>query len=396
MIKKSHLPYFKVKKRKAYSVSSLFLLCKFLPCLKRKSFCHYLVTQDPRLYLKFIKKTSKNNPYFLRFDIKKYFPSINHHILLAEIGSNYQQLTGKSLSRRFKRILKKDLPQFLRLSPYFNQGLAIGNPLSYILAGIYLLRLDLALPVLFLRFNDDYLLFGKNKGQLEDIMRKVIIPILNKLCLTLNIDKLKSGKFHQDKVSFLGFEFYAGYIRVSEEKIEQFKQRIKKLTYLTRKKSHRAVIKSLNNQILGFGHYYKFASCLKTFQDLDCFIRARIKRYILRQRDLKPKIGNLLLTNKVLKNLKLKSLLEIKQKFDEKNKQKNRKLGKIKDKTGSNKKNRAWLQLEEISDRYRQKQILEKVSELTSIARQMEKKLKKIEKKLESLEKRINEENKAK
>lgn len=164
MSNKNYLPYFKIKKKLKYFILYRFLLRKFRPSMKKKFPHHYLISQDPRLYLQFIQQTSKTHPYFLRFDIEKYFPSINHQILISEISSNYQYLTGKTISRRFNIFLKKDLSQFLQSSPYLYQGLAIGTPLSYILAGIYLLKLDLALPVPFLRFCDDYLLFCKTKG----------------------------------------------------------------------------------------------------------------------------------------------------------------------------------------------------------------------------------------
>jgi len=214
-----------------------FLVRKFRSSLKNKFPYHYLISQDPRQYFKFIKQTSKTYPYFLYFDIEKYFPLIDHNIILSEIRLNYHGLTNKSLSRRFKYLLKKDLPQFLQSSPYPNKGLAIGSPLSHISAGIYLLKLDLSSPVPFLRFTDDYLLFCKTKSQAEELLKNTIVPVLNGLGLSINIRKLKSGKFHQDKVNFLGFEFYAGYVRISENKIERFKQKIKKLTYLTRKKT---------------------------------------------------------------------------------------------------------------------------------------------------------------
>ena len=161
---KNYLPYFKINKKANCFILYRFLLRKFRPSLRKKLPHHYLISQDPRLYLKFIRQISKTHPYFLRFDLTKYFPSINHQILISEIDLNYQRLTEKTVSRRFKGILKKDLPQLLQSSPYLHQGLAIDTPLSYILAGIYLLKLDLSLPVPFLRFCDDYLLFCKTKG----------------------------------------------------------------------------------------------------------------------------------------------------------------------------------------------------------------------------------------
>jgi len=382
MNNKSLLPYFRSKKEKNHLLIFKFLQQKFNPSLKKKFTHHYLISQDQRIYLKYIKQNSKKYPYFLRIDISKYFPSINHSILLSEIDSNYQHLTGKTLSRRFNHILKKDLPQFFQYSPCPNQGLPIGNPLSYILDGIYLFRLDLSLPVPFLRFTDDYLIFCKNKREPEMILKKIIIPTLKKLNLEINHKKLKSGKFHQDKLVFLGFQFYAGYITISEEKTLVFKQRIKQLTYLTRKKPVPAIVKQLNNQILGFGHYYKLGQTKQTFQDLDSFIRFRLRRYILKNCDLVPKTGNLFLTNESLKETGLRSLTDIKEIFDQKSRLKNQKTKKIKDKTGSQKKKPNWLQSELIADKYRQKQILIQLKQLTSLMSKVEKRIAKIEKKL--------------
>jgi len=383
MNNKSLLPYFRSDKEISHLLLFRFLQRKFNPALKEKFPHHYLISQDPRAYLKFIKQNSKKYPYFLRLDISKYFPSINHSILLSEIISNYQQLTGKTLSRRFKQILKKDLPQFLQYSPCPNQGLPIGNPLSYILAGIHLFKLDISLPVPFLRFTDDYLIFCKSRKEPEIILKKIVIPILEKLNLEINHKKLKSGKFHRDKLVFLGFQFYAGYITISEEKTLSFKQRIQKLTYLTRKKSIPPVIKELNNQILGFGHYYKLGQTKQTFQDLDSFIRFRLRKYILKNRDLLPKTANLFLTNQSIKDMGLKSLIEIKEKFDQKSKQKIRKIRKIEHKTGSQKQKLNWSQSELISDKYRQKQILIQLKELTSLVRKIEKQITRIDAKFE-------------
>jgi len=160
----------------------------------------------------------------------------------------------------------------------------------------------------FLRFCDDYLLFGKTEKQLQRILTETINLIFTKLNLSLNLKKLKAGKFHRDSVTFLGFNYLAGYISISQDKIEEFKQRIIDITHLTRNKSIPAIIKLLNNQILGFGHYYKFAWARQTFAELDSFIRSRLRRYINRNKDSKDKLGNLILTNQTLKELKLKSL----------------------------------------------------------------------------------------
>lgn len=337
MSKTDHLPYFKVKNTPEHLLLARFLCRKFFPILRTKFPHHYLITNDHRIHLKFLKATSKTHPYFLRLDIEKYFISINHSILISEIKSNHFQLTRKQISRRCNKHLKQKIPNFLKLSPYQHQGLPLGNPLSHILAGIYLLKLDLALGVPFLRFCDDYLVFVKTEKQVQSILTETINPILTNLSLSLNIKKLKTGQFHSNSVAFLGFDYFAGYISISQEKIKEFKQKITKITHLTRKKPTPAIIKLLNNQILGFGHYYKFAKCKEAFKELDGFIRSRLRRYISRNKDSKDRLGNLILTNQTLKELRLKSLQEIYEKCASKKRVKLEKTAKNRGKTNRGK-----------------------------------------------------------
>ncbi len=372
------LPYFQYKSFSWQSTITTYFRRKFFPPLRKILPHHYLLTQDIRKFLSFIKENSQKHPYFLRFDIKKYYPSIDHQILLKEIPNLYQTLSKKPLPRRMKSILKKELPAFLSLSPFKKIGLPLGNPLSHILSGLYLLKLDLSLNAPFLRFCDDYLIFGKKQTQLKEILSQKIIPVLSELSLSLNIEKFSSGKFHQDKLNFLGFQFYAGYIKIPEEKINEFKKKVIKITHLTKKKAIDATIKLLNNQILGFGHYSKFSSCHNVFKDLDAFCRSRLRRYILRNRDLLPKTANLYLTNEVLKELGLKSLLDIKLKFDKKIKKKIGKSEKFNLKTGRKLSSLNSAVLQEISDKYLLKQILLKLNELEKIVKKLEKKIRKM------------------
>jgi len=370
----NNFPYFKTKSLETDFANARFLKRKYLPSLRKTLPLHYLITQDHRKYLAFIKKHSTKYPYFLCFDIEKYFPNINHQILLKELASNYEKLTHKPLSRNFQKLLKKDIPLFLQQSPLKNHSLALGNPLSHVLAGLYLLKLDFSFKTPLLRFCDDYLVFVKTERDLKRILSETT-HVLETLDLGLNINKLQSGKFHRNKCKFLGFQFYAGHTTITEQKIEDFKKRIIRTTHLTNKKPVPAVIKLLNNQILGFGHYYKFADCRNVFKDLDSFIRFRLRRYILRNRNLLPKTSNLLLTNQALKEMNLKSLTAIKQRFDEKSGLKNKKIKKRVNKTGSFHSKTIWLETEQISNRYLLKQILIKLNELSSSVKKLEKRL---------------------
>jgi len=157
-----------------------------------------------------------------------------------------------------------------------------------------------------------------------------------------------------------------------EEKSKEGERRIKE------------VIKKLNNKILGFGNYYKFASCKQDFEKLDAFIRQRLRRYIARNKDSKNKLGNLSLTNEVLKNMGLKSLVAISQKYAtkkhlilKKNKKKLIKNGKL-IRRDFQEKSRL------IADNYYEKAILQQLQKLTKNVKQIKNKVDKIAKKLEN------------
>ena len=182
----------------------------------------------------------------------------------------------------------------------------------------------------------------------------------------------------------MGFRYYAGIFTISEKKIEEFKNRIIKITHLTNKKSYNVIVKLLNNKILGFGHYYKFAHCKQNFEKLDSFIRQRLRRYLIKNKDQKQKIGNLLLTNQELKNLGLKSLISIKTKYAQKKRYILGKLNKKRDKISNEKKSDFLSKSDFWTDNYWQKAVLKQLQELTKNVKQIKNKLGKIEEKLEN------------
>ena len=390
----NQLPYFQlnpvrdsslngVNNIKETNIIARFLLKKVKKTLKEKHPYHYLIFARQDKKLKYIQQLSKKYKYFLKLDIEKYYPSVNHKILLNILE---KEVFKNNLSRRLKHTIKKELPLFLKQAPINNYGLPLGNYISWVLTGLYLLPLDFKIPRPFLRIQDDYLIFCKNKKEPERILKEIIEPELEKLELKININKLNSGKFHQNPVEFMGFRYYTGIFTICKNKIEEFKKRIAKITHLTKNKPEKAVIKSLNNQILGFGHYYKFANCKRTLEELDAFIRMRLRRYLNRTKDSKNRQGNLLLTNKVLQSLGLKSLLEICQKYTSKKRHIFQKKTKNRLKKSAWKRNFNWQELEEKGYYYRQKAILVQLEEIS-------KNLKKIKNKVNKIEKKLNEQN---
>ncbi len=382
MAKINQLPYYQINNVKETNIIARYLLKKIKKLLEEKFPFHYLIFAQRNKQLKELRKLSIKHPYFLKIDIEKYYPSINHKILLNILEKD---IFKNNLSRRLRHIIKKELSLFLRQTSVNNYSLPLGNYLGWVLAGLYLLPLDLKIPQPFLRIQDDYLIFCKNKKEPEKILKEVIEPELDKLELKISINKLNSGRFHQNPVEFIGSKYYAGLFSISEKKIEGFKGKIQKITHLTKKKTEKAIIKGLNNKILGFGHYYKFACCKQDFENLDAFIRQRLRRYLIKNKDQKQKIGNLLLTNSRLKILGLKSLTEIKEKYARKKRHILRKTSKKRGKISNEKKSDFFAKSDFWPDSYWQKAVLQQLQEITKKLTKLERKMTKIEKQMEKL-----------
>ena len=366
----NQLPYFQIKNTRKTNETARFLLKKITKILRERSPYHYLIFSRNDQRLKYIQTMARKYKYFLRFDIEKYHPSVDHQVLVNILN---QIVT----SRRGKKILQTEIAQFLAQNNILHKGLSLGNYLSYVLAGVYLLPLDMKIIKLnrpFLRVQDDYLIFCKNKKEPEKILKEIVEPELNNVKLNLQIKKLSSGKLHQNPLEFLGFNYYAGVLTIPEEKKEEFKKKIIKITPLTTKKSEKAIIKLLNNKILGFGHYYKFASAKNVCVELDSFVRMRLRRYIARNKDSKSKQGNLMLTNTTLKVMGLKSLIDIKEKYDRKKRYIPSKKQKNKAKTGKLAGSANRINLEEIAFKYQQKLILNELKQLTGLVKRLERK----------------------
>jgi len=114
---------------------------------------------------------------------------------------------------------------------------------------------------------------------------------------------------------------------------------------------------------------------------LDAFIRQRLRRYMARNKNSKNKLGNLILTNQVLKTMGLKSLKEIGLKYGINKrfilKKKRKKLKK------SGRDYLALYQLEGLKniDKSLILTALKKLTEITEKLNKIEKRLKKMEEK---------------
>jgi hypothetical protein len=312
---KFHYPYQRPPKltasqRAQHQTLYHYIKSKFLPGLKKRVPLHPLVTMRHQKQIEFWKAHAKTHKYFLKFDIAKFFIHIDHSVLIKNLNITYQQLYNRKPPQKLLDIMARDLPLALQQSSVFSGlGLPLGTSLSYLMSYLYLLPLDLKINTPFVKFADDYLLFFKKPEEIERFVAVQLLPILNDLKLSIAPQKISSGAFAEVPCCYMGYQYQRGYFSVAEDKVAGFKQRIRHLCALKNHKDFAAILKMVNYQVRGFGHYYKFADVASLFERLDKTIRHHVRRYHGRVNShAQVRVGHFVLDNQTLEDAGLVSL----------------------------------------------------------------------------------------
>ena len=121
------------------------------------------------------------------------------------------------------------------------KGLPIGNQTSQFFANVYLNALDHFVkrelrPAVYLRYVDDFVLFGNDKAELS-AMRRAIVKRLEALRLELNDGKSRIYRC-ADGVTFLGWRLFPGYARLPRRNVVGMRRRLERIS----RQFHRAEV----------------------------------------------------------------------------------------------------------------------------------------------------------
>jgi len=171
---------------------------------------------------KILRKVSRNNTrdcFALKCDIKKFFDSIDHRILLTTLAKRIKD--GRTMS-----LLTEIVGSFAshaarereREREYFGSGLPIGNLTSQLFANIYLSEFDHfvkhELKVKnYVRYTDDFVIVSGNRAYLEHLIEPISEFLKDNLKLSLHPQKVSLGKYRQG-VDFLGYVIFPYHIAV--------------------------------------------------------------------------------------------------------------------------------------------------------------------------------------
>lgn len=175
--------------------------------------------------------------YVLKCDMEKYFPSIDHAILMELI---VERIWDEGVLWLVRTILDGSNPQ-PEVLHYFpgdglfapferRRGIPIGNQTSQFFANVYLDKLDyyvketLRAPG-YVRYVDDFLLFDDDKPRLHEA-RAAIEAFTDRLRVRLHPRKCFVAPVTSG-FTFLGYRIFPAYRRLDADNVRRFKRRLR-------------------------------------------------------------------------------------------------------------------------------------------------------------------------
>lgn len=162
-------------------------------------------------------------PYVLKCDVRRFFASVDHAVLRALLR---RVLKDRAVLALLDRIIDHPPPDALP-----GRGLPIGNLTSQHFANLILGELDhhvkdrLALPG-YIRYMDDFLLFGADTAALHELHAEVRRFLLKRLGLELKASAAPVNPVSEG-IGFLGFRVYPRTIRLNQRTRRRFLRKVR-------------------------------------------------------------------------------------------------------------------------------------------------------------------------
>ncbi|WP_231036100.1 group II intron reverse transcriptase/maturase [Pectinatus sottacetonis] len=217
-------------------------------------------------------------------DLAQYFDTVNHDMLINMLREEIQDERAIALIRKY---LKSGVMEGGIISPTM-AGTPQGGNLSPLLSNIYLTKFDKLLESRghkFVRYADDCNIYVKTPRAAKRVMESCINYLEGKLKLKVNRKKSKIGSPLREK--FLGFSLHKVVgkigIRPHQNVIRKFKQKVKEITGRSRGRSIESILLELKNYTIGWLNYFSISDMRSRIQDLNQWIRRRLRMYLWKQ-----------------------------------------------------------------------------------------------------------------
>ena len=214
-------------------------------------------------------------------DLEKFFDQVNHDVLMSRLA---RHVTDKRLLRLVRRFLQAGMMQN-GTAVTRTEGTPQGGPLSPLLANLLLDDLDKELERrghCFCRYADDCNIYVHSQKAGERVMQSVTRFIEKRLKLKVN--QAKSAVAPVYKRKFLGYRLLSGgRLGVAPQSVKRLKEKLRRITKRNRGVALERVILELNRLIRGWVNYFKLAQAKSKMNELDSWLRRKLRCFKLKQ-----------------------------------------------------------------------------------------------------------------
>jgi group II intron reverse transcriptase/maturase len=216
-------------------------------------------------------------------DLEKFFDRVNHDVLLARVA---RRVSDKRVLKLIRRLLEAGLMREGLVQPR-TEGTPQGGPLSPLLSNILLTDLDRELerrgPAL-VRYADDCNIYVGSRIAGERVMRGIRAYL--KDVLRLRVNERKSAVARPWERKFLGYTCTVqrkSRLRIAPESVRRLKQKVRERMRTGRGRALRRTIEELNPVLRGWMNYFQLAQNTGILEDLDKWLRRRLRCLLWRQ-----------------------------------------------------------------------------------------------------------------
>ena len=166
------------------------------------------------------------NQFVFRTDVKGYYASINHHILIEIIKRYVQDEYVLALLWGYLRRYVSDGGKFIDIT----QGISLGCPLSPLMGALFLKPLDDCMAELgcfYVRFMDDWVILAPTRWKLRRVI-KAVNQVMAELRVEKHPDKTFIGRIARG-FDFLGYWFSRAGLGVARKSVERMLDKVSRL-----------------------------------------------------------------------------------------------------------------------------------------------------------------------
>jgi len=229
------------------------------------------------------RHVAEGRRWVIDMDLEKFFDRVNHDIMMSRLA---RKIEDKRVLRLIRRYLQAGLLEGGVTSPR-TEGTPQGGPLSPLLSNILLDELDKELERrghAFCRYADDCNIYVMTQRSGERVFASVEQFLKERLRLTVN--RNKSAVDRPWKRIFLGYSMTNDWnprLKVGRTPVQRLVKKVRKITKRGRGRNIRKVIEELTPKLRGWVVYFRDAEVKGIFQDLDGWVRRKLRCIIWRQ-----------------------------------------------------------------------------------------------------------------